>query len=45
MEQIFKDKVKKKKSKYYRPNIISVMVTRGGYLKGSKLYKASRTIE
>ena len=29
---------------YYRPNIISVTFTKGEYLRGSKLYKTSRTI-
>ena len=29
---------------YYRPSVISVTVTKGGHLSGSKLYKTSKTI-
>ena len=29
---------------YYGPSVISVIVIKGGYLKGSKLYKTSKTI-
>ena len=29
---------------YYRPSIISIIVTTGGYLKGNRLYKTSKTI-
>ena len=29
---------------YYGPNIISVMVTKGGHLSGSRLHRTSRTI-
>ena len=28
----------------YGPSVISVMVTKGGYLRGSRLYKTSKTI-
>ena len=43
MKQIFKDEAEKK-SKYYGPSVISITVTKGGYLKGSRLYKTSRII-
>ena len=29
---------------YYGPSVISVIVTKGGYLRGSRLYKTSKTI-
>ena len=29
---------------YYGPSIISVTVTKGGHLRGSRLYKTSKTI-
>ena len=29
---------------YYGPSIISVTVTKGGYLRGNRLYKTSKTI-
>ena len=28
----------------YRPSVISVTVTKGGHLRGNKLYKTSKTI-
>ena len=28
----------------YKPSVISVTVTKGGYLRGSRLYKISKTI-
>ena len=30
--------------KCYRPSVISVTVTKGGHLRGSKLYRTSGTI-
>ena len=29
---------------YYGPSIISVIVTKGGHLRGNRLYKTSKTI-
>ena len=34
----------KKGNKCYRPSVISVTVTKGGYLRGNRLYKISKTI-
>ena len=31
-------------SLYYGPSVISVMVTKGGHPRGSRLYKTSKTI-
>ena len=39
--------ISKKKNKaiyQYRPSVISIIVTKGGYLEGSRLYKTSKTI-
>ena len=33
------------RSKYYRPSVISVTVTKGGYLRYNRLYKTSKTIK
>ena len=30
---------------YYGPSVISIMVTKGGHLSGSRLYKTSKTIK
>ena len=32
-------------SKYYGPSVINITVTKGGYSRGSRLYKISKTIE
>ena len=31
-------------SLYYGPSVISITVTKGGHLKGSRLYRTSKTI-
>ena len=44
MNQTFRDEIKKK-SKCYGPSVISITVTKGGHLKGSRFYKTSKTIK
>ena len=44
MEWIFKNEAKKKGSECYGPSIISITVTKGGHLRGSRLYRTSRII-